>query len=150
MSATDLRLCWETYVESKASGGAFRVMTDAQTGELVLRNCLTAHQAQTQYRVFTSDSPTPLSPGYATTGITQQPAQAQRQLLTLRSLDAIASPNGWVLNMDIPTAQHFTEGNNVLAFADRDADGVVGLTEFPTAGTSLVFDFNLDQIGRAS
>ena len=49
---------------SRARGEMFRVLVDAQTGEVLLRRCLTSYLSDASYRVFTSDSPSPFSPGY--------------------------------------------------------------------------------------
>ena len=59
-----LRLCWEVVLTSRTRGEMFRILVDATTGKLWIRNCLTADYSDVTYRVFTSDSPSPFSPGH--------------------------------------------------------------------------------------
>ena len=68
-----LRLCWDVILMSRSRGEMFRVLVDARTGEVRLRRCLTSYLTEASYRVFTSDSPTPFSPGYSTPSSTQPP-----------------------------------------------------------------------------
>ena len=49
---------------SRARGEMFRVLVDAETGEAQVRHGLTEYISDASYRVFTSDSPTPMSPGH--------------------------------------------------------------------------------------
>src|SRR6185312_11009008 len=66
MNATQLRLCWDVILLGRSSGAMFRVLVDTTTGEALVRLCLTSDISDATYRVFTSDSPSPFSPGYAT------------------------------------------------------------------------------------
>ena len=146
MSRESLRLCWEVILMSRARDQMFRVIIDAQTGQPVIRHCLTSDISNASYRVFTSFNPTPfLSPsnslptimGYSSPQ-TNQPAQVNRVLVTTSALDTNASPNGWINDGDNTTA-----GNNVLAQADRD--GTDPPNPFRPAGSPFRdFDFPLD------
>jgi hypothetical protein len=116
LSAERLQLCWEVVLTSRARGEAFRLLVNAQNGEIVLRRCLTVYASDATYRVFTSDSPTPLSPGLAAPSSTQPPLVG-RSLVTWSALNTNASPRGWIDDGD-----NETRGNNVDAHLDRDAD----------------------------
>src|SRR5205814_4424249 len=66
--------------------------------------------------VYTSDSPSPFSPGWSTIS-SNQPPFIKRDSVTIDALDATASPNGWSADTD-----NTTTGNNVDAFVDRNFD----------------------------
>ena len=89
-------------------------------------------------RVFTEESPTPLRYGWSgPTGPT--PATVARTLVSITSLDATASPEGWV----DPTLGD-TRGNNVDAHTDLDADDLADLPRPKGTGSPLTFDFPCD------
>ncbi len=137
MNDSTLRLCWEVVTAVKSRGEMFRVLIDAQTGEAVVRQGLTNYFTDASYRVYTSDSPSPLSPGLATPLSTQPPILA-RTLVTTPALNATASPNGW-----IDDGVNETRGNNVDAHLDLNADNVADLPR-PQGAPNRVFDFPLD------
>jgi uncharacterized repeat protein (TIGR01451 family) len=137
MSKTQLRLCWDVVLMSRTRGEMFRVLVDVQTGEPLLRRCLTDYLSEATYRVYTSDSPSPFSPGYSTP-TTSQPPLVSRTLLTLSALDTNASPAGWIND-----GGNETLGNNVDAHTDRNADDVADLPR-PQGSPFRVFDFPLD------
>lgn len=136
LEAATLRLCWDVTLTAKARGETFRLLVDAQTGEVLIRRCLTEYLAAS-YRVFTNDSPTPFSPGW-TSPITNQPPPVARSLVTFDALNTNASPEGWV-----PDWSTETLGNNVDAHADRNGDNVADLPR-PQCTAGRVFDFPLD------
>lgn len=137
MSGTSLRLCWDVMLTPKTGGETFRALVDAQTGVLQVRRCLTEYVTNASFRVFTSDSPSPFSPGYTTLQTTQPPVVA-RSLITLSALDATASPDGW-----IPDGTNETLGNNVDAHTDTNGDNLQDLPR-PQGSPSRVFDFPQD------
>lgn len=137
MSQDRLQLCWDVILMSRARGEMFRVLVDVQTGEPLLRHCLTDYISDATYRVYTSDSPSPFSPSYSTP-VTTQPPLTNRVLLTLPALDTNASPNGW-----IDDGGNETLGNNVDAHTDVNADNVADLPR-PHGSPARVFDFPLD------
>ncbi len=137
MSQQSMRLCWDVILTSRARGEMYRLLVDAETGEALVRHCLTDYLTPATYRVYTSDSPSPFSPGYSTPQTTQPPIVA-RDLVTISALDTNASPNGW---MDDGVNE--TYGNNVDAHTDRNADNVADLPR-PHGSPSRVFDFTLD------
>jgi Fungalysin metallopeptidase (M36)/Bacterial Ig domain/Immunoglobulin domain/Immunoglobulin I-set domain/Fungalysin/Thermolysin Propeptide Motif len=132
-----LRLCWDVTLMSRARGEMFRLLVDASSGKVLLRRCLTSYLSEASYRVFTSDSPTPFSPGYSTPGSTQPPLLA-RTLVTLSALDTNASPAGWINDGDNQTL-----GNNVDAHTDWNADNLPDLPR-PQGSPARVFDFPMD------
>jgi hypothetical protein len=137
MDKDTLRLCWDVILTSRARGELFRVLVDAQTGEPLLRRCLTDYLSDASYRVFTSDSPSPFSPGHATP-LTTQPPLVARTLVTLPALDTNASPAGWIND-----GGNETLGNNVDAHTDRDDNDLPDLPR-PAGSPFRVFDFPMD------
>ena len=131
------RLCWEVVLTGRTRGEMFRILVDAETGETHVRHCLTHYISEATYRVFTGDSPTPMSPSLATPATTQPPEVA-RELVTLSALDTTASPNGW-----IDDGVNETRGNNVDAHLDLDANNIADVPR-PQGSPSRVFDFPLD------
>jgi hypothetical protein len=136
MDSASMRLCWQTVFSSKIRAEMLMALVDVETGEVLLRRGLTEYISDASYRVFTSDSPMPLSPGTATPNGTQPPT-VPRSLVTTKALDQTASPNGWIDDGVLET-----RGNNVDAHTDLDADNLADLPR-PTAA-NRVFDFALD------
>jgi hypothetical protein len=132
-----MRLCWQVELTSRARGEKFRVLVDARSGEVLLRHGLTVYVSPASYRVFTSDSPTPFSPGHPTP-LTNQPPLVSRSLVTWPALDTNASPAGW-----IDEGENETRGNNVDAHLDRDANDQPDLPR-PQGSPFRVFDFPMD------
>jgi uncharacterized repeat protein (TIGR01451 family) len=137
MNKDQLRLCWDVTLTGRKRGEMFRVLVDVQTGKPLLRRCLTAYISNATYRVYTSDSPSPFSPGNATP-TTNQPPLVARSLLTLSALDTNASPNGW-----IDDGANQTLGNNVDAHTDVTGTDHPDLPR-PQGSPFRVFDFPLD------
>lgn len=138
MDSSTVRLCWDVILTSGSRGEMYRELIDAQTGEIMVRNCLTKHFSNASYRVFTSDSPSPLSPG-CPTPCTTQPPIVQRNLITVGALSSQGSPNGWINDGD-----NTTIGNNVDAHLDRDANDDPDPGSRPIGNPSRTFDFPLD------
>jgi hypothetical protein len=137
MSRTALRLCWEIILMSRTRGEMFQILIDARTGEALLRRGLTENLTDASYRVFSTDSPTPLSPGHASP-VTNQPPQVPRVLIVTNAFNTNASPNGWINDGD-----NETTGNNVDAHLDRNADNLPD-TPRPRGAPFRVFDPQLD------
>ncbi len=140
MNRTTLRLCWELIFTSRSRGEMFRVLIDATTGEALLRHNLTSYISDASYRVYTSDSPTPFSPGHSTPSSVQPPA-VPRVLVVTNAFNTNASPNGW-----IDDGVNETRGNNVDAHTDHNGDDQPDLPR-PQGSPNRVFDFpmNLSQ-----
>src|SRR5438477_13111304 len=72
-----LRLCWSVGIPSRARNETYQTLIDAGTGQVLVRRCLTRYLTNASYRVFTSDSPAPFSPGWSTPN-TNQPSSVAR------------------------------------------------------------------------
>lgn len=136
-SRDQLALCWDVILTSRSRQEMYRELVDVQTGEVLLRRCLTDYLTDATYRVFTSDSPTPFSPGHSTPSSSQPPV-VDRTLLTFSALNTNASPNGW-----IDDGVNETRGNNVDAHTDRNNDDQPDLPR-PQGSPFHVFDAALD------
>lgn len=133
-----LRLCWHVELTSRARGEMYRLLIDAQTGEVLVRHRLTEYLSDASYRVYTSDSPSPYSPGCTVSTCTTQPPIVARTLVTWSALDTNASPAGW-----IDDGGNETRGNNVDAHTDRDANDIADLPR-PQGSPFRTFDFTMD------
>src|SRR6185503_18358187 len=138
MDQSSMRLCWQLELTSRDRGEMFLVLVDVQSGDIPIRRCLTEYISDATYRVFTSDSPSPFSPGHPVP-LTNQPALVSRLFLTGPALDTNASPNGWINDAD-----NETRGNNVEAHTDWNNDNLPDLPRPQGATTNRVFDFPLD------
>jgi hypothetical protein len=137
VDANTLRLCWKTVFTVQLRGEMFLALVDAATGEVLLRRGLTEYISDATYQVFTSDSPSPFSPGHATPS-TVQPPVVSRTAVTTPALNTTASPNGW-----IDDGVNETRGNNVDAHADVNADNAPDLPR-PQGSPTRVFAPALD------
>ena len=136
LNKDSMRLCWRVQLTVRSRGELYSVLVDAETGEVVVRRCLTNYITDATYNVFTSESPAPMLPGLSIPGTTQA-ALTNRQLVTLSALSTNASPNGWINDGDTET-----KGNNVDAHTDLNSDDLPDLPR-PSA-TNRVFDFPID------
>jgi hypothetical protein len=137
MNKDELRLCWNIVLKPRSRAETFRVLIDAESGEVLLRRCLTAYVTNSTFRVFTSDSPSPFSPGHSAP-LTNQPPLVTRSLVTFSALDTNASPGGW-----IDDGVNETRGNNVDAHRDTNDDDTPDLPR-PQGSPFHVFDPPLD------
>lgn len=137
MNASSLRLCWEVELTRRAGGERYRVLLDARTGDVEVRRRLTVYLTPATFRVFTSDSPSPFSPGWPSLN-SNQPPVAARSLVTLSALNTNASPIGWLSD-----SENETRGNNVDAHSDHNADDIADLPR-PQGSPFRVFDPPLD------
>ena len=137
LSAGEMRLAWDVTTFSLERNEMYQTLVDAENGELLYRRSLTADISDASYRIYTTESPTPFSPGHETPS-SLQPAQVNRVLLTTSAMNTTASPNGWIND-----GQMETTGNNVAAHTDLDANNVADLPR-PNGGAGRVFDFPMD------
>jgi hypothetical protein len=137
MNKAQLRLCWEVVLTGQKHAEMYRVLVDARAGDTLLRRCLTEYISDATYRVYTSDSPSPFSPGYAIP-TSSQPPLLSRTLLTLSALDTNASLAGW-----IDDGVKEPRGNNVYAHTDLNGDNQPDLPR-PQGAPFRIFDFSLD------
>jgi hypothetical protein len=132
-----LRLCYDIVASHPLDGHTYQLILDATTGQAWVRTDLTQNLTDATYRVFTSDSPSPFSPGHSVP-LTNQPAVWPRTSETIAALDTNASPNGWIND-----GVYVTQGNNVRAHLDRDANNVPDLP-LVQGTTNRVFSFSMD------
>lgn len=122
MDPDTLRLCWKVFFVSKSRGEGFRTLVDAETGGVVIRQNLTFYQGTppvaVSMSVYTSDSPSPFTPGWPTPSIAQPGTVARTHLTNFIGLSAVGSPRGWVY--PATNSVYTTVGNNVDAHADWD------------------------------
>jgi hypothetical protein len=138
MTQDSLRLSWRV-VLGAPNGEHYLVLVDAETGDIPVRHSLTADISAATYNVYTNDSPSPFSPGSIfPSGF--QPTNVNRSLVTTAALSTNASPEGW-----IPDGENTTSGNNVIAFRDRDGDGVPDVP-LPAGNPDRIFDFPLSLV----
>lgn len=136
-SRNELKLARQVIFTSQWRNEMYLTVVSAVNNEILYRRNLTADSSDASYRVFTGNSPTPMLPGLSVPG-TAQAAPANRSVVTLTSVDAIASPDGW-----IPDGLNETQGNNVAAHLDRNDDNLPDLPR-PTGNPARMFDFQLD------
>ncbi|MGC3959320.1 MAG: M36 family metallopeptidase [Verrucomicrobiota bacterium] len=132
-----LQLCWQVILTSKARPEMYLTLVNAQNGNVLLRRCLTAYATPATFNVYTSDSPSPFSPGLNTPSNFQPPV-VSRTSVTLTALNNTASPNGWIND-----GGNQTVGNNVDAHLDRNDDDLPDMPR-PQGSPNRVFDFPLD------
>ena len=132
-----LRLGWEVLVDLHTQPDRYVVVVDAITGEIWLHRYTTLHISDATYNVYTSDSPSPFSPGWPTPN-TAQPPLTSRTLVTIAALSTNASPNGWIND-----GNNSTKGNNAEAYLDRNDDYVPDRPQ-PQGNTNRVFNFPMD------
>ena len=137
LDANNVRLCWQVLITVGTPVEGFQTLVDAQTGEILLRQNLTRHISDASYRVWTSDSPSPFSPGLSTP-TAFQPTTVARTLVTIAALNTNASPNGWINDTD-----NTTTGNNVDVFLDRNGDFQPDRAR-PTGNPNRVFDLPIN------
>jgi hypothetical protein len=140
MDEKTLRLAWDVTLTSRSRAEMYRVLVDAENAQVLVRQALTAYISPASYRVYTAESPLPMSPGHETPS-SLQPAPVSRQLITLEALNTTASPNGWIND-----GVNITSGNNTDTYTDTDANDAADLPR-TTGVPNRVFDFahNLTQ-----
>ncbi|MBI3868071.1 MAG: M36 family metallopeptidase [Verrucomicrobia bacterium] len=116
INPSTMTLCWQVELTRTQGGERYQVFIDARTRDTLIRRCLTVYEQPITLNVFTHDSPSPFSPGFAKPSA-QQPPTAPRTLVTWTALDAHASPLGWIAD-----GENETRGNNVQAALDLNAD----------------------------
>lgn len=134
---TNLRPAWAVVVPAQGIGHTYDILVDAADGTILERtNRLVNDTTQpATYRIFTSDSPQPGSPGRASPDGGQFPFVGSSLRTVTPEQIRQFSPDGW-----IPDNQNQTVGNNVDAHLDTNADNTADLPR--PAGPNRVFDFN--------
>ena len=134
------RLAWAT--EIWGDPDVFLILLDAEDGSVLFRKNLTNYQTQSAtYRVYTAESPAPLSPTPVLPG---EGTQAPFIAPTVQTLVGNEPPNtfnnlGWMTD-----GNSFTDGNNVEAGIDRDGTDGVDVPFICTPFFSRVCDVPFD------
>ena len=137
----DVRPAWSLVLPEKGIGNTYEILVDATNGEVVRRTNRLAFLGGTQpitMRVYTTDSPAPMSPSLTTPSNAQAPF-VPRVLVTINPVDVAAwSPDSW-----IDDGVNETQGNNVDAHLDLNADNSPDLPR-PQGSPFRTFDFPQD------
>jgi hypothetical protein len=156
-----VRLAWSLDIEETEGEHWWNVFVDAETGDLLAQDDLIIHDSIdaiadviARHHHPKDDDPTPEFP--ETDGAAyrvfplpfESPSDGDRELVT-NAADPDASPFGWH-DTDGLAGPEFTvtRGNNVHAYADRNADNVADPGTDPDGGGTLTFDFPLDLTSR--
>lgn len=157
MAAGGLRLAWAVEIEAAKGSEWWTAFVDAQTGTLLGRENRviedSAHSTGLAIGRPRTDKPVmaPVTTFPATDGATyrvfpaplESPSDGDRVLVN-NAANPLASPFGWHDTNAAPGPEFtVTRGNNVHAYADRDANNVADAGSSPEGGASLVFDFPL-------
>ncbi len=145
VSESIIRPAYLVHISPAGQNERYEIIVDAESGALLSRHALGRSGAaeDATFRVWTDDSPAPMTPGPAApNGV--QPAVVSRVLLTTSSLDPMASPEGW-----IPPGVNEPIGNNANAHTDLDADNFPDLPR-PQGSPFRVFDFPVDLMSAPS
>lgn len=162
----ELRLAYQVTIDDATDSHLWFVTIDARTGEELARDDWTDHddldelesrlgregapaapKARAFQSAFTLASPNPVNDGSAYRVIAwpaESPNDAVRSLVG-NPADSLASPFGWhdvngVAGADFST----TQGNNVHAYLDQDANNAPDFNSSPRGGAALRFDFAAD------
>lgn len=138
LDVSTMRLCWDISLESRARGELYRVIVDAATGEVWLRQCLTDNLSDITMNVWSGESPSPMSPGLNSVSSFQPPV-VLRTFVTFSALDTNASPAGWIND-----GNNTTVGNNVDAHLDWDNDNLPDAGSSPAGSPNRVFSYMTD------
>jgi extracellular elastinolytic metalloproteinase len=127
--AQRLRLAWQIELYQPDGDHWWNLRVDAQSGAILARSDYGSH-ADDAYSVFAIPS--------------ESPNEGDRTSV-LNPADAAASPYGWHDTNGAAGAEFTTtQGNNVHAYTDTNADNVVDPGSSPDGGPSLEFEFPLD------
>ncbi len=137
MSRSSVRLCWRVLFMSRSLSEGFQTVVDATSGEVLVRHNRTKHFTPATYKVYTSDSPRPGTPGWPAP-ITFEFPQVEREVVTLAALSQTASPQGWIRDND-----NSTPGPNVVASVKLLTDPPTPPLPPPQGSPFRVFDFPL-------
>ncbi|MCX8107828.1 MAG: M36 family metallopeptidase, partial [Verrucomicrobiae bacterium] len=139
-----MRLCWRVFLVSGRTREGFLVFVDALTGQVWFSQNLTAYQAAPaiSMTVYTSDSPSPFSPGWPTPNSAQPPVVPRTHLTNITALNAVASPAGWVY--PATNGLYVTAGNNAHVATDHNDDDEPDLPRPSVPDRNPDFTFPLD------
>jgi extracellular elastinolytic metalloproteinase len=132
-----LRLAWQVTIDDADDGHLWEATVDAASGDLLRKNDWSAD----------AKTPNPVNDGsrYRVFEFPKgDPNDGDRTLVT-NPADAFASPFGWHDTNGAPGPEFTrTQGNNVHAYSDRDANNLPDPNSDPDGGPTLNFDFIAD------
>lgn len=137
MDASTVRLAWDVTLTSRSRAEMYRVLVDVEDSTVLVRHSMTAYISEASYRVYTTESPMPFSPGHETPS-SLQPREVSRSIVTTSALDTTASPNGWIND-----GENITSGNNTDTYTDVDNNNTPDLPR-TTGSPNRVFDFPMN------
>jgi extracellular elastinolytic metalloproteinase len=169
-----LRLAWQLTIDEADEAHLWNATVDAVTGELLDATDWTIHDAPEDLAATlgrrtgghgdaharvgaagtaaTVNVPPQYAPERVADGSSYQvfefpkndPNEGPRSL-AVNPADALASPYGWHDTDGVPGPEHTTtEGNNVIAYTDRDANNQPDPGSAPDGGPGLDFNFPAD------
>ena len=131
-----LRLAWQVTIDDSEAVDLWNAAVDAETGELLDAANWTSH-----------GSPNPVIDGssYRVFAFPKGDPNDGPRTIDANPADALASPFGWhdtngVLGPEFTR----TQGNNVHAYSDRDANNLLDPNSDADGGPTLTFDFLAD------
>jgi hypothetical protein len=150
-----VRLAWSLEIEETSGEHWWNAFVDATTGEPLAAHDLIVHDSASAIVAAVAHPAGPAAPVAsfpATDNATyrvfampfESPSDGDRSLVT-NAANPNASPFGWHDTNGVAGPEFtITRGNNVHAYADRDANNVVDPGSSPDGGPGLSFDFALD------
>ncbi|MBY0308117.1 MAG: M36 family metallopeptidase [Phycisphaerales bacterium] len=130
---------WAVVVPQHGVGHTYDTLIDATDGKVLYRTDRLVCAAPATFRVFTGDSPAPMSPGLSTVS-SFQAALVDREPVTVADADVAAwSRQGW-----FTAGQTQTVGNNVDAQTDIDGNNASDIGGRADGGAAMLFDFAMD------
>jgi len=153
-----LRLAWEVSLYPLDAQHYWLGYVDAATGRVIAQHDLVvhdtfgdthAHGAAASLAPLASSSAHPLAPmlvgSYTVFAMPLESPYDGGRTAVANPDDALASPFGWHDTNGAAGAEFTTtQGNNVHAYTDTNADNVADAGSSPSGGTSLTFNFALD------
>jgi extracellular elastinolytic metalloproteinase len=154
-TANGLRLSWQMVIDDSTDSHLWNATIDASTGELLAKDDWTdrhtaAELATTLTRAEGSApaaAPDAVDDGssYRVFALLKESPNDGGRTLVANPADDVASPFGWH-DTDGAPGEEFTttQGNNVHAYTDRDANNIPDPASDPDGGENLDFDFPAD------
>lgn len=130
-----VEVAWFTHIWRKDE--AYMAVVGGEIPDVLFRKSILDHQTQpVTYKVYASDSPSPLSPTTAIPGSATQPPLVARTTFTFVSELPAFDNLGW-----IDDGGNVTTGNNVDAGLDIDGTNGIDPTGRATGSPARTFDF---------
>ena len=164
-TAGGLRLAWRTVIDDSEDAHLWNAAVDAKTGALLSKDDWTSHDRVSDLKAhlqrtskrqqlapafqpaFLAASPEPVLDGSSYRVFAwpnESPNDAGRTLVS-NPADSKASPFGWHDTNESTGPEYLTtQGNNVHAYLDQDANNAPDFGSSPSGGSKLRFDFPMD------